>query len=129
MNQRKQSTSQGSGAPVKQPRSHTNSAIERLAVFIGEWNIEITSMSFHSDSSAVERGHTSFDWLENGAFLIQRSEVSAADWPRITAIIAPDEAAETYCMFYFDSRDVTRIYRMTLSGGIWTMWRDFPGFS
>lgn len=86
-------------------------------------------MSFHPDPSAVERGHSSFDCLENGALLIQRSEVSTADWPRITVIIAPDEAAETYCMFYFDSRGVSRTYRMTLSAGIWTMWRDFPGFS
>lgn len=106
-----------------------NPALERLGVFVGEWDLEITAMSFHTDPSAVERGHTSFDWLEGGAFLIQHSEISATDFPRSIAIIAPDDAAETYGMLYFDSRGVSRIYRMTFSGGIWTLWRDFPGFS
>ena len=106
-----------------------NPALERLGLFIGEWAIEITSMSFHTDPSAVERGHSSFDWIEGGAFLIQHSEISAADFPRSTAIIAPDDAAETYGMLYFDSRGVSRIYKMTFHGGIWTIWREFPGFS
>jgi hypothetical protein len=107
-----------------------NPALERLDVFIGEWDIEITSMSFHPDPSAVERGRASFDWLEEGAFLIQHSEISTSpDFPRSIAVIAPDDAAETYGMLYFDSRGVSRIYRMTFSGEIWTLWRDFPGFS
>jgi hypothetical protein len=107
----------------------SNPALERLGVFVGEWNIEITSMSFHPDPSAVARGHTSFDWLEGGAFLIQHFEVPNTEFPRGLAIIGPDDAAETYGMLYFDSRGVSRIYRMTLSGGIWTVWREFPGFS
>jgi hypothetical protein len=106
-----------------------NSALKRLGIFIGEWNLEITSMSFHLDPSAIERGRSSFDWLEGGAFLIQHSDIAAPDFPPSTAIIAPDDAAETYGMHYFDSRGVSRIYRMTFSGEIWTLWRDFPGFS
>jgi len=107
----------------------TNPALERLGVFVGEWIIEITSMSFQTDPSAVEHGHTSFAWLEGGAFLIQHSEISNIDFPRSIAVIGPDDAAETYRMLYYDSRGISRIYRMTLSGGIWTIWRDFPGFS
>lgn len=118
---------QSDSSPVSQQPS--NPALERLGVFVGKWNIEITSMSFHTDPSAVERGQASFDWLEGGAFLIEQSEVSATDWPRSLAVIGPDDAAGTYNMLYFDSRGVSRIYRMTLSGGIWTLWRDFPGFS
>jgi len=107
----------------------SNPALERLAVFVGERNIEITSMSFNPDPSAVESGRSSFEWLEEGAFLIQHSEISATDWPRSIAVIGPDDAAETYCMLYFDSRGVSRIYKMTFHGGIWTIWREFPGFS
>jgi hypothetical protein len=107
----------------------SNPALDQLALFIGEWNIEITSMSFDPDPSAVVRGHSSFAWLEGGAFLIQHSEISASDFPRSTAVMGPDDAAETYRMLYYDSRGVSRIYRMTFSGGIWTLWRDFPGFS
>lgn len=124
-----QSTASGSDVPVLQPASPTNAALQHLAAFIGEWDIEITSMSFRDDPSAAERGHVSFEWLESGAFLIQRSEIAAPDFPRSTAIIAPDDAAATYGMLYFDSRGVSRIYKMTFSGGIWTLWRDFPGFA
>jgi hypothetical protein len=119
--------SQSNSPQVSQQPS--NPALERLGVFLGEWDIKITSMSFNPDPSAVERGRTSFEWLEGGAFLIQHPEISATDWPRSIIIIGPDDAAETYCMLYFDSRGVSRIYKMTFSGGIWTMWREFPGFS
>jgi hypothetical protein len=107
----------------------SNPALEALTPFIGEWNIEITNMSFDPNPPAVVRGHSSFDWLEGGAFLIQHSEISASEWPRSLEIIGPDEDAETYRMLYYDSRGVSRIYRMSLSGGIWTLWRDFPEFS
>ena len=107
----------------------SNLALDALSPFIGEWDIDITSMSFREDSSVVERGHSSFAWLEGGAFLVQHSEISASDFPRSVAVMGPDEEAATYTMLYSDSRGVSRIYRMTFSGGIWTLWRDFPGFS
>ena len=107
----------------------SNPALDQLAPFIGEWDIEITSMSFNPDPSAVVRGHSSFAWLEGGAFLIQHSEISASDFPRSIAVMGADDEAETFRMRYYDSRGVSRIYRMTFSGGIWTMWREFPGFS
>jgi hypothetical protein len=107
----------------------SNPALDALAPLIGEWDIEISSMSFREDPSAVERGHSSFTWLEEGSFLIQHSEISASDFPRSVAIMSPDDEAGTYAMLYADSRGVSRIYRMTFSGGIWTIWRESPGFS
>lgn len=107
----------------------SNPALERLGVFVGEWNTEITSMSFNPDPAATERGRTSFEWLEGGAFLLQHSEVPNTEFPRGISVIGPDDSAETYCMLYFDSRGVSRIYKMTFSSGIWTLWREFPGFS
>jgi uncharacterized protein DUF1579 len=111
------------------PKGPSNPALERLAVFVGEWNIEITSMSFQEDKTAVEHGHTSFDWIEGGAFLIQHSEVPNSDFPSSIAVMGPDDSAETYSMLYFDSRGVSRIYQMSLSANTWKLWRDFPGFS
>lgn len=115
--------------PEDQASRAPNPVLERLGVFVGEWELEITAISFHPDQSAMERGHTSFDWIEGGAFLIQHSEVPNTEFPRAISIIGTDDAAETYGMLYFDSRGVSRIYKMTLSGGIWTIWREFPGFS
>ena len=107
----------------------SNPALDRLSPFIGEWNLEITSMSFHEDPTAVARGQSSFAWLEGGAFLIQHAEIAASDFPRSIQVIGADDEAGTYRMLYYDSRGVSRIYRMTFSGEIWTIWRDFPGFS
>jgi hypothetical protein len=116
--------------PFPQQEFKRNAALERLGIFVGEWNLEITSMSFRTDSSAIERGRASFNWLERGAFLIQHSEVSTStDFPRGIAVMGPDDTAETYGMLYFDSRGISRIYKMTFHGGIWTLWREFPGFS
>ncbi|HSB00607.1 MAG TPA: hypothetical protein VLE49_08150, partial [Anaerolineales bacterium] len=95
----------------------TNSSLERLGVLVGEWNVEISSMSFDPDPSAIVRGRSSFEWLEGGAFLIERSEPNASDFPSGTMIIGPDDTAGTYCMLYFDSRGVSRIYQMSLRDG------------
>jgi hypothetical protein len=40
----------------------TNPALERLGVLEGEWNVEMSSMSFHPDPSAVARWRISFEW-------------------------------------------------------------------
>ena len=111
------------------PGQPPNPVLQRLGVLIGKWTIEIASMSFHPDPSAVVRGYTSFEWLEGGAFLIQHSEIPDTDFPRSVSILGPDDAAETYGMLYFDSRGVSRIYQMSFDGHTWKLWRDFPGFS
>ena len=108
---------------------NSNPALERLSPFVGEWDMEISSLSFQEDPSAMVRGHASFEWLQGGAFLLERFQVSHPDFPHGISIIGTDDAAETYCMLYFDSRNVSRIYRMTMSGQTWTLWREFPGFS
>jgi len=107
----------------------SNPALEHLDVFVGEWNIEITGMSFEADKTAEVYGRTSFEWMEGGAFLFQHSEIANSDFPRPISIIGPDDTAETYCVLYFDSRGVSRIYQMSLNAETWKLWRDFPGFS
>ena len=106
-----------------------NPALERLNRLVGTWKIEITAMSFHPDPLAVARGQASFSWLEAGAFLLQKTEVTNSDFPRGTSIIGADDSAGTYTMLYFDSRGVSRIYQMSLEGDTLKLWRDFPGFS
>jgi len=115
--------------PSQSSQQPSNPALERLAVFIGEWNIEITSLRLQVDKTATVQGRATFDWIEGGAFLIEHFEISNPDFPRGISIIGPDDSAETYSMLYFDSRGVSRIYQMSLMNRVWNLWRDFPGFS
>ena len=112
-----------------QPLHKTNPALEQLDVLAGEWNVEMSAMSFHPDPAAVASWRVSFEWLEGGIFMLQREEAISPDIPYGTWIIGPDDAAGTYCVLHYDSRGVSRIYQMSLSNGVWKVWRDFPGFS
>jgi hypothetical protein len=103
-----------------------NPALKPLEMLIGEWTAEIR---MPADPSNVIHGRATFEWLEGGAFLLQHSEVSHTDFPRGVMTIGRDEKDENYCMLYFDSRGVSRICQMSLSGGVWKLWRDAPGFS
>ena len=107
----------------------TNPALERLGILAGEWQVEMSSMSFHPDPSAVIQWHVSFEWFDEGRFMIQHEEVLGPDVPHGTWVIGPDDAAGTYCVLHYDSRGVSRIYQMSLSDNTWKIWRDFPGFS
>jgi hypothetical protein len=129
MAKRNRSTAPEPDAQIQQVRPKTNPALERLSVLEGEWNIEMSSMSFHPDPSAVVRGRVFFEWLEGGIFLIQRQEPPGPEVPRGTWIIGPDDTAGTYCVLHYDSRGVSRVYQMSLNDGVWKVWRDFPGFS
>jgi hypothetical protein len=47
-----------------------NPALEQLNQFVGEWELEMPL-----DEQTLKGGRVTFEWLEDGAFLIQRSEV------------------------------------------------------
>src|SRR2546421_3958863 len=97
-----------------------NLALQRLDVLLGEWEME-------SPQFPGGRGRTMFEWLDGRAYLVQRSSVPEPA-PTSTWIIGSDEAAESYTALYYDSRGVSRVYRMSVSEGVWTVWRDAPGF-
>jgi len=59
---------------------------------------------------------TSNPWRENAPF------------PTV-ALIGLDDSSEEYSMLYADARGVYRVYRMTFADGVWTVWRDAPGFN
>lgn len=102
-----------------------NPALRPLSTLVGEWELEASV-----GGQPLGRGRTVFEWLEGGAFLVQRSDVAQAEFPAATVIIGRDDATETYCMLHFDSRGVSRVYQMSLNdAGVWQMWREAPGFS
>ena len=109
----------------------TGSALERL---IGTWDFETSS-----EGRFLGRGWTSFEWMENGAFVLQRADdtpdsETPKEWSDhspmpVTAVIGADDTTGELVQLYSDARGVFRIYRMTLTDEAWTARRDAPGFN
>ena len=104
------------GKAMTQRSLRPNPALKHLEVLVGEWEMG-------SSLYPGQYGRVTFEWLEGGAFLVERMADNAI-W-----IIGRDESAQTYCMLYFDSRGVSRIYEMSLEGVVWKVWRNSPRFS
>ena len=114
--------------------SGRNPVLKQLDRFVGEWKQEVPL-----GRQTIRGGRVTFEWLTDGAFLVQRSEAgdlseAPLEWfenaPRTTvSIIGLDDTAEQFTMLYADSRDVFRVYQMSLSDEVWKLWRDAPGFS
>jgi hypothetical protein len=104
-----------------------------LRTLIGSWEFEATR-----EGKPMGRGTTSFEWIEDGAFVLQRADDDpdaeadpgwAANSPMpVTAIIGFDDTTREQVMLYSDARGVFRIYRMSLDDDEWRLWRAAPGF-
>jgi hypothetical protein len=99
-----------------------NRALQRLEHLVGTWEMESPQFP-----ELRGRGRTVFEWLDSRAYLVQRSYVPEPA-PTSTWIIGSDEAAESYTSLYYDSRGVSRVYRMSFGDGAWKVWREAPGF-
>jgi hypothetical protein len=100
--------------------------MDSLNTLVGEWSMGVP---FNPDQQIVEGGRVTFKWLTEGSFLIQRWEIEFEYAPDGIAVIGPDESGEKLCQHYFDTRGIARVYEMSLSDGVWKLWRDWPGFS
>jgi hypothetical protein len=101
-------------------------ALERLDALVGTWSMEAT---FADAPPSGPIGHTVFEWLPGGQFLVQRWDVPHPDAPDGIAVIGPTADTEAYTQHYFDARGVARLYEMTLDASVWTLVRDAPDFS
>ncbi|HKO32922.1 MAG TPA: hypothetical protein VJY85_04175 [Candidatus Limnocylindria bacterium] len=90
----------------------------RLDALVGEWDTEAPAMD--------ARGRTTFEWLDGGGFLIERSVVQRPEFPNSISIIGPTGREGALQQHYFDSRGVARVYEMSLEGGTWTLYRAGP---
>ena len=91
---------------------------EGLAVLVGDWKTNAPGMD--------AEGRTTFEWLEGGGFLIERSTVARPEFPNSVSIIGPTGPDGGLQQHYFDSRGVARVYEMTLANGTWTLFREGP---
>lgn len=103
-----------------------NPALEIFSILIGEWNV-VAKHRLIPDTTL--HGHTSFEWLEGGAFIIMHSDVEEPGVPTTIAIIGSDNVKQEYYMLSFDERGVSRKLEMTLHDKVWKNWRNQTGFS
>jgi hypothetical protein len=101
-----------------------DSALAPFQALIGTWDTEATHPAF----DAVVPGSVTFEWLEGGRFLVQRSRNDHELFPDAIGVIGAPEAGEGLVLEYFDSRGVRRTYGVSLEDGVLRIWRDAPGF-
>lgn len=104
-----------------------NSVLAALDVLVGEWSMVagVDGMSTPDVGARV-----AFEWLPGEQFLVERWQVPIPEAPDGIAIIGLDPSGNAqYLQHYFDSRGVARVYKMTLEGDTWSLWRDEPDFS
>lgn len=99
-------------------------ALRSLASLVGKWD---TTIEWSEETQKLVggprelAGEALFEWREGGSFL--HFQLGAAHW-----MIGRDESNPEFSALYSDDRRVSRIYRMTLSRGVWSIWRAAPGF-
>ena len=107
---------------------------EELDALVGEWTMEAGPPD---GPKWPGEGRLSFEWLEGRTWLVQRWHVDLPEAPDGIAIIGAKDApasgeesaaGDELLQHYFDSRGVHRVYEMSLSGGVWKMWREGEPF-
>jgi hypothetical protein len=100
-------------------------ALDAFDALIGTWATQATHPLF----DAVVPGCMTFEWLEGGRFLVQRSHNDHELFPDAISVIGAPEAGDGLVMEYFDSRGVRRTYGVSLDDGVLRIWRDDPAFA
>ena len=100
-------------------------ALEPFDALIGTWATEAT----HPTLDAVVPGSVTFDWLEGGRFLVQRSRNEHELFPDAISVIGAPETGVGLVLEYFDSRGVRRTYGVSFDDGVLRIWRDDPAFA
>ena len=105
-------------------------AASPLGRLIGDWEFEP-----FVEGQAAGRGRATFEWMEEGAFVQERSDAKWSDpgWaenaPASTrSVIGFDDSTGEVAMLYSDSRGVSRVYRGTLTDDAWRLERAAPDF-
>ena len=102
-----------------------DAALEPFDALIGTWATEATHPMF----DGVVPGRVSFEWLEGGRFIVQRSHNEHEAFPDAICVIGAPEDGDGLVMEYFDSRGVRRTYGVAFVAGVLRMWRDDPAFA
>ena len=101
-------------------------ALRRLDAFVGEWRLGIGNAIPRSDDGGAR---SVFEWMFDGQFLVQRTEIPDPNAPNGFCIVAYHPGTDGYAQHYFDSRGVVRLYGMTFQDGVWTLLREKPAWT
>jgi hypothetical protein len=102
-----------------------SAAVGKFDVLVGEWELEAE----FSGMEPMRGARSTFEWVLDGRFLLQRTEVPVAEAPDSLALVGVDPDSGSYLQHYYDSRGVARVYMMTMDDGVWQLFRDRADFS
>lgn len=105
-----------------------NPALKSLEPLVGKWKMEISNASFLPALSDVIRSTASFEWVEDGDYLLMRQGVRGSKLPWATWLIGRDQDEPNYTVLYIDDRHFSRVYEMSYKGGVLKIWRNAPKF-
>ena len=91
---------------------------------VGRWATEATHPGL---PGTVVSGQSTFEWLEDQQFLIQRSHYDHPEIPDAVMVTGIIDGEPT--MHYFDPRGVHRVFAVDLTPDAWRFWNATPGFS
>jgi hypothetical protein len=94
--------------------------MEEFEALVGEWVTEV-----QLGGQAI-RGRSTFEWLDGGGYLIQRTTTEDQRFPRAVMVTGPTFDGSRVVQHYFDSRGVARVYEVSLEDGVWLLSRDDP---
>jgi hypothetical protein len=103
-----------------------NPALRPFGILIGEWKTIGTHPLL---PNATFHGHTSFKWMEGGAFIIMHTKFKEEVIPSGIAIFGSDDATGECFMLYSDERKISRKYDVSFQNNVLKWWRNAPGFS
>ncbi|PYF72968.1 DUF1579 family protein [Pedobacter nutrimenti] len=109
-------------------KNNINPALQELKQFIGTWEMEISNASFLPDANATIKASASFEWFEEGEFLILRQGTKNQETPWAIWFMGHDKDAKNYTVLYIDDQQSSRVYEMSFENSIWKMWRNVPQF-
>jgi hypothetical protein len=98
--------------------------LDALNALVGTWTVAFEHVALPD----VVRGQKTYEWLEGHHFLVERSHMEHPDVPDSMSVIGADDSGEGLTQHYFDSRGVSRAYKMSFKDGVWHIWRAAPGF-
>jgi hypothetical protein len=112
--------------PSGHKASIPNPALDGLKLLVGEWTTEGTHPLV---PDTILHGRSSFRWIEGGAFIIWYSKIDKEGFPSGTAIFGSDADLKEFYMLYFDEREVSRKYDVSVHDNSIKWSRNAPNFS